>query len=138
MQMNRKIWPLCASVVLGVLLVLGTARAADPKPADEGKAEDFKGKSYDLEEKAKTVIVLAFPADKVAVITVKGVKKTDVHLFIYDAAGKEVAKDDSPGPDCKVKLTPKEAGKYTLEIRNLGPGATSAALKVDFSKPTDK
>jgi hypothetical protein len=138
MQMNSRIWPVFASAALGVLAALGVARAADPKPLDEGKAEEFKGKSYDLDEKAKTSVVLAFPAGKEVVITVKGVKKTDVHLFVYDAAGKEVAKDDSPGPDCEVKLTPKEAGKYTLEIRNLGPGATSAALKVDFAKPADK
>jgi hypothetical protein len=65
-------------------------------------------------------------------------EQVDVQLTNCPADGKQVAKDDSPGPDCEVKLTPKEAGKYTLEIRNLGPGDTSAALKVDYAKTADK
>ena len=133
----QRLWlPVLAA--LGALLALSALRAADPKPIDEGKAEEFKGKSYDVDEKGKAVVTLAFPAGKEATITVHGAKKTDVYLFVYDADGKQVAKDDSPGPDCEVKLTPKEAGKYTLEIRNQGPGATSAALKVDYAKPADK
>jgi hypothetical protein len=129
----RKLW-LPAFAVLGALLALSLLRAADPKPMDEGTADEYKGKSYDLDEKAKVDVVLAFPAGKEATITVHGEKKTDVHLFVLDADGKQVAKDDSPGPDCEVKLTPKAAGKYTLEIQNLGPGATSAALKVAYAK----
>ncbi len=123
----------CHAYMLTAICVLGTlcfAQARDDKPTDGGKAEEFKGKSFDLKEKEKTSITLSFPAGKEATITVKGEKKTDVHLFVYDAAGKEVAKDDSPGPDCEVKITPKADSKYTLEIRNLGPGETRTALKV--------
>jgi hypothetical protein len=129
----KKLW-VPALVVLGALLALSSLKAADVKPIDEGKAEEFKGKSYDVDEKGKAVVTLAFPAGKEATITVHGAKKTDVFLFVFDADGKQVAKDDSPGPDCEIKLTPKEAAKYTLEIRNQGPGATSAALKVAYAK----
>jgi hypothetical protein len=132
--MNGKSWTAFSAALLGSLVALAAVRAADPKPIDEGKAEEFKGKSYDVDEKAKVSVVLAFPAGKEATITVHGDKKTDVYLFVYDADGKQVAKDDSPGPDCEVKLTPKEAAKYTLEIRNQGPGATSAGLKVAYAK----
>ena len=132
--MNTKMWRLSALGTACALLALSAVRAADAKPIDEGKAEEFKGKSYDVDEKGKAVVTLAFPAGKEATITVHGEKKTDVYLFVYDADGKQVAKDDSPGPDCEVKLTPKDGGNYTLEIRNQGPGATSAALKVAYAK----
>jgi hypothetical protein len=136
MSSKRRI--LSAMAALCAILALSAARAADVKPSIAGNAEEFKGKKYEVEEKGKTAVTLDFPADKEATITVHGDKKTDVYLFVFDEDGKQVAKDDSPGPDCEVKLTPKKAGKYTLEIRNLGPGATTAALKVDFGKSKDK
>jgi hypothetical protein len=136
--MSSKRQFLSAMAALCAVLALSVAQAADVKPTDGGNAEEFKGKKYEVEEKGKTAVTLDFPADKEATITVHGDKKTDVYLFVFDEDGKQVAKDDSPGPDCEVKLTPKKAGKYTLEIRNLGPGATTAALKVDFGKSKDK
>src|SRR5579872_7334580 len=99
-----------ALVVLAALLC--GARAEDAKPADGGKAEQFKGKAFDLKQKGKAAITLTFPAGKEASVTVRSDKKTDVHLFVYDADRKVVAKDDSPGPSCDLKFTPKEAGKY--------------------------
>jgi hypothetical protein len=135
--MTSRHWQVGVLAVACAMAALGAAQARDDKPADEGKAEEFKGKSFDVKEKGKVSVTLTFPAGKEATITVKGEKKTDVHLFVYDAAGKQVAKDDSPGPDCEVKITPKEAGKYTLEIRNLGPGDTRAALKVSLGKAKD-
>jgi hypothetical protein len=128
---NRQV---CALAALCALLALSGTPAQDTKTTDAGPAEQFKGKTFDLPEKGKAAVTLAFPAGREATVTVKGEKKTDVHLFVFDAAGKTVAKDDSPGPDCEVKLTPKEAGKLTLEVRNLGPGANRAALKVSLGK----
>jgi hypothetical protein len=119
---------------LFALVALGFARAEDDKKADDAKAEEFKGKTFDLKEKGKAAVTLAFPAGKEASVTVRSEKKTDVHLFVFDAAGKEVAKDDSPGPSCDLKFTPKEAGKYTLEVRNLGPGDNQSTLKVELGK----
>jgi hypothetical protein len=133
--MYRKSVSVCAVAVafLGFALLRGIA-AEDPKPIDEGKAEDFKGKTYDLKEKGEVHILMSFPADHKATLTVKGEKKSDVNLYVHDAAKKEVAKDESPGPDCEVSFTPKEAGKYTLILKNLGPGDNKAALKVAISK----
>jgi hypothetical protein len=68
-------------------------------------------------------------------VTVKSEKETDIHLFVYDAAKKVVAKDDSPGPSCELNFTPKTDGKYVLEVRNLGPGDNRSTLKVSFKKP---
>jgi hypothetical protein len=121
-----------ALVALGALLC--GARAQDGKAIEGGSAETFKPKTFDVKEKGKAAITLTFPAGKRAALTVRSEKKTDVHLFVYDAAKKVVAKDDSPGPSCDLTFTPKAAGAYTLEIRNLGPGDNRSTLKVVFAK----
>jgi hypothetical protein len=137
--------------VLAVLFMLGVlcakptggARADDikvddVKAIDGGKAENFKGKTFDLKEKGLAGITLVFPADKKASVTVRSDKKTDVHLFVYDSEKKLVAKDDSPGPSCDLTLTPKKAEKYTLVVFNKGPGENRSTLKVAFDKEKDK
>jgi hypothetical protein len=121
-----------AVIALGAILLGVPAQAG--KTIDGGKAEEFKGKTFDVKEKDKVAITLSFPAGKEATVTVRGVKKTDIHLFVYDGAKKLVGKDDSPGPDCDLTFTPKEAGPFTLEIRNQGPGENQAALKVVVGK----
>jgi hypothetical protein len=131
--MNVKTWRVGALAGLFLLAVLCSARAQD-KVTDGGKAEKFKGKAFTLKEGAKAKISLTFPEGKEATVTVKSDKKTDVNLFIYDEEGKEVAKDDSPGPDCEIKFTAKKAGKYILEVVNLGKGGNKSHLKVSFKK----
>jgi hypothetical protein len=119
---------------VALVTLLGGVRADEDKPIDGGKAEEFKSKSFDVKEKGKAKISMTFPAGKEAVVTVRGEKKTDVHFFVFDSAKTVVAKDDSPGPNCEVKFTPKEAGTYIFEIRNLGPGDNSCTLKVELAK----
>ena len=133
--MHGKSWRVVLLAALVALLLLSGTRAQDGKVPDEGQAEKFKGKTFDLKAKGKAAIRLAFPAGKKAWVTVKSEKETDIHLFVYDADKKVVAKDDSPGPSCELNFTPKADGKYVLEVRNLGPGANRSTLKVSFKKP---
>jgi hypothetical protein len=133
--MQGKVWQLCAPLALvAVGALLCGARAQEAKAIDGGNAEEFKPKTFDLKPKDRAAITLTFPAGKQATVTVRSEKKTDVHLFVYDAAKKVVAKDDSPGPSCDLTFTPKKAGPYTLEVRNLGPGDNRSTLKVEFAK----
>jgi hypothetical protein len=132
--MSSKSWRVCAMAALFVLAAFNVTRAEDAKPADEGKAADFTGKKFDLKEDGKVAFKLEFPADKKVSITVKGEKQSDIHLFVYDADKKQVAKDDSPGPDCLVTFTPKETGTLTVVVHNKGPGPNRAAVKVAFPK----
>jgi hypothetical protein len=127
-------WGVCTLAVLFGLVILRGAPAQDTKPIDGGKAEEFKGKTFDIKEKGEVVVLLTFPAGRKATLTLRGEKKTDVHLFVYDAKKKIVAKDDSPGPNCDVDFTLKNGGKLTVVIRNLGPGANTVPLKVDVAK----
>jgi hypothetical protein len=128
------VWGL--AVVFALVVPCG-ARAEDAKESraiDGGKAEAFKGKTFDLKPKEKAAITLTFPAGKTFSVTVRSKKESDIHLFIYDSAKKEVARDDSPGPSCDITFTPKAAGKYTLVIVNKGPGSNSSTLEVEAGK----
>jgi hypothetical protein len=127
--MNVRVWTLAFLFVFGALCV---ARAEEE--AKEMKAEEFKGKTFSLKEKGKGHVTLTFPAGKKATVTVKSTKETDVNLYVYGADKKVVEKDVSPGPSCMLSFTPKEAGKYTLEVVNLGPGANKSTLKVKLAE----
>jgi hypothetical protein len=130
--MKVKIGVFC--VVACAIAASGTTTAQDKKPTDEGKGSEFKSKKYEMKEKGEVAILLSFAAAKEVVVTTKGEKETDVHLFIYGEDKKEVAKDTSPGPKCEVKFTPKSDGKFMLLVRNLGPGANTVTLEVKAAK----
>jgi hypothetical protein len=130
---TRKILHLATFAALFTLTVVWAARAEDVKATDEGKGADFKGKSVEMKDKDEFAILLAFSAGKEVVVTTKGDKETDVHLFVYDEDKKEVGKDTSPGPKCEVKFTPAKDGKYKLLVHNSG-GANKVTLEAKVAK----
>jgi hypothetical protein len=136
--MNAKCWLICALVAMMAFVVPCGMRAEDDKPKDDGKAEEFKGKTFDLAEGKTGKVVLIFPAGKKFKLTVKSEKDTDVNLFIKNAKGKVKAKDDSPGPSCDLDFTSKKGGTYTIEVVNLGKGAKKSTLKVERAKKKEK
>jgi hypothetical protein len=114
-----------------MLAFVNSGRAEDVKPADEGKGAEFKAKKIEMKDKAQVAILLSFDAGKEFEATTDGVKETDVHLFVYDEAGKEVGKDDTTGPKCSVKFTPAKAGKFKFLIKNAkGDNTVTFAVKV--------
>jgi hypothetical protein len=132
--MVLKNWRVSALAAVFGLAALWSVRAEDVKPSDEGKAAEFKGKTFDMKEKGETAILLSCPAGKEIIATTKGEKETDVHLFVYGPDKKEVGKDTSPGPKCEVKFIPAKAGKFKLRVRNLGPGANKVTLEVKVAE----
>jgi hypothetical protein len=155
--MVGKAWRVCAVVTVFVFAGLASSRA-DETPAsskdesgaarkapggaygaktaipDEGKLEAFKGKKFNLKEKGEAAFMVSVAAGKEVTLTVSSEKKSDVNLFVYDLSKKEIAKDVSPGPDCKVTFTPKDAAKVVVVIRNLGPGENSSTIKATVAK----
>jgi hypothetical protein len=129
--MNWKIRQVIVLVALFMLAVLCSVRAE--VPTDEGKGDDFKGKTVEMTDKETFAILLEFPAGKEVTATTKGDKETDVHLFVYDAHQTEIGKDTSPGPKCEVKFTPANDGKYMLLVRNSG-GPNRVTLEVKTAK----
>jgi hypothetical protein len=90
------------------------------KATDLGNGAEFKGKKIEMKDKGEVAYVLSFKAGKEFEATADGTKNTDVNLYVYDESGKEVGKDDSPGPKCSVKITPPKDGKYKFVIKNTG------------------
>ena len=107
------------------------AQAADVTPTDGGKGAEFKPRKIEMKDKDQAALLLSFAAGKEFEATTDGPKETDVHLFVYDGAGKEVGKDDTTGPKCSVKVTPATAGTYKFLIRNAkGDNTVTFAVRV--------
>jgi hypothetical protein len=103
------------------------------RPTDLGQGAEFKGKRIEIKDKGEVAYVLSFTAGKEFEATTDAKKNTDVNLYVYDEAGKEVGKDDSPGPKCSVKVTPAKDGKYKFVIKNTG-GDNTVTFKVKVAK----
>ena len=93
----------------------------------------FKGRTIKMKDKGKVAYVLSFKAGKEFEATSDGTNNTDVNLYVYDQAGKQVGKDDSPGPKSSVKVTPEKDGKYKFIISNTG-GENTVTFKVTVAK----
>jgi hypothetical protein len=94
---------------------------------------EFNGKTTEMKDKAKVAYVSSFKPGKEFEATTDGPKNTDVHLFVYDATGKEVGRDESPGPKCSVKVTPAQDGKYKFVVTNTG-GDNAVTFKVNIAE----
>jgi hypothetical protein len=131
---NRMATAASALFFLALLFAFGAFHAVgadDVKPMDEGKGAEFQGKKFEMKDKGEVAVLLSFEAGKEFEATTDGAKETDVHLFVYDEAGKEVGKDDSAGPKCSVKVTPPKAVKYKFLIKNSkGDNTVSFGIKV--------
>src|ERR1700722_4806649 len=119
------------AAVMFAVTILCSAQAV--KPTDLGKGAAFNGKTIEMKDKGEVAYLLSFTAGKQFEATTDGPKNTDVHLFVYDTSGEQVAKDDSPGPKCSVKVTPKKDGQYKFVIKNAG-GANTVNFKVKIAK----
>jgi hypothetical protein len=124
----RSITRLVTAAAVFAIATLCSAQE-NAKPTDLGKGAEFRGKKIEMKDKGEVAYLLSFTAGKEFEATTDGPKNTDVHLFVYDAAGTEVGKDDSPGPKCSVKVTPEKDGKYKFVIKNAG-GDNTVTFKV--------
>ena len=123
-------------LVVAVLasVAVSAARAEDAKPMDEGKGSEFKAKKIEMKDKSEAAMVLSFEAAKEFEATTDGTKETDIHLFVYDDAGKEVGKGDTTGPKCSVKVTPAKTGKYKFVVKNVKGGDNTVTFAVTVAK----
>ena len=120
-----------AAAVLAITTVCSAQEHV--KITNLGSGAQFKGKTIKMKDKGKVAYVLSFKAGKEFEATSDGTNNTDVNLYVYDQAGKQVGKDDSPGPKCSVKLTPDKDGKYKFVITNSG-GENTVAFKVTVAQ----
>jgi len=130
-EMKSIIRLVTAAAVIFALTALRPAH--DVKPTDLGKGTEFEGKKIEMKDKGEVAYFLSFTAGKEFEATTDGTKNTDVNLYVYDQAGKQVAKDDSPGPKSSVKVTPDKDGKYRFVITNSG-GENTVTFKVTVAQ----
>jgi hypothetical protein len=120
-------------MVAVILTVAVLCPAQDVTPKNLGNAAAFNGKKIEMKDKGEVAYLLSFTAGKEFEATTDGLQNTDVHLFVYDASGAEVAKDVSSGPKCSVKVTPEKDGHYKFVIKNAG-GANTVTFNVKVAK----
>jgi hypothetical protein len=83
-----------------------------------------RGTSYStttLQPRMRDTRFVEFQAGKPVEITVTSDHNTDVDLFVFDQFGRQVASDESLGPNSFVRFVPAQTGRYRLEVVNLGP-----------------
>jgi len=129
----KSITRLVTAVVAVMFAVAILCPAQDIKPTDLGKVAAFHAKKIEMKDKGEVAYLLSFTAGKEFDATTDGLNNTDVHLFVYDSTGAEVAKDDSSGPKCSVKVTPEKDGQYKFVIKNAG-GTNTVTFKVKVAK----
>src|SRR4030081_3833910 len=133
-SITRLVTAVVAVAVMAVMFAGATlCPAQDVKPKDLGKVAAFHGKKIEMKDKGEVAYLLSFTAGEKIHPTTDGLNNTDVHLFVYDSSGAEVAKDDSPGPNCSVKVTPEKDGQYKFVIKNAG-GANTVIFNVKVAK----
>jgi hypothetical protein len=118
-----------------VVLAFATMCSAQEhvKTTNLGSGAQFKSRTLKMKDKSEVAYLLSFKAGKEFEATTDGTKNTDVNLFVYDQAGSQVGKDDSPGPKSSVKVTPDKDGKYKFVITNTG-GENTVTFKVTVAK----
>ena len=129
----KSITRLLTAVVAVMLMVAIVCPAQNVKPKDLGNGAAFNGKKIEMKDNGEVAYLLSFTAGKEFGATTDGLKNTDVHLFVYDSTGAEVAKDDSAGPKCSAKVTPGKDGQYKFVIKNTG-GTNTVTFNVTVAK----
>ena len=73
-------------------------------------------------------IQVDFEAGKVAVATIRGNGSTDLDLAIYDPTGRMVEEDINLVDRAGLAWEPPQAGRYVIEVRNLGETGNTYTL----------
>jgi hypothetical protein len=93
-------------LALVALLGLGTIARAD-------------GAATTVVRPATTDVIKAtIHVGHLAEVAVIGDGDTDLDLYVYDPAGRLVAKDDDPTDRCYVRFFPRTSGTYTIKVVN--------------------
>ena len=131
--MNALMTRLVTAVAAVLALTTVCSAQEQVKTTNLGSGSQFKGTTIKMKDKGEVAYLLSFKAGKEFEASTDGTNNTDVNLYVYDQAGGQVGKDDSPGPKSSVKVTPDKDGKYKFVITNSG-GENTVTFKVTVAK----
>jgi hypothetical protein len=77
--------------------------------------------SADLRPMGKRFHLIQLKAGQPVEITVTSEQNTDVDLYVFDNARRQVAADITIGPNSRVNFVPARTGLYRVELHNLDP-----------------
>lgn len=92
-------------------------------------------KPIKIDEDEKHTFNLKVKEGKLTAVWAFGESATDVDIFVFEADGKEIAKDEHVSRDAFVSFTPKASGTYRIEVRNLGQGENMVTVKHSAGAP---
>lgn len=72
-----------------------------------------------------------FRAGEFARVTVSGDGDTDLDLYVYDAAGNLVARDDDRTDQCIATWVPRRSGWFYIQVVNLGSVYNAYTLRTN-------
>src|SRR5262245_43410715 len=75
-------------------------------------------RTFNLSRNEKYTCDVEFKAGVRARVTVTSEFDSDVDLFIFDSAGREVVRDDGPSKDARVEWVPDRTQTYRIEVWN--------------------
>ena len=89
--------------------------------ADAGaKGGQKRFKNVKVPAKGEVVYKVVFKAEETAEFAIIGDTDTDVDIFVYDADGKEVTKDEGLSDLGMVRWRPTKEQEYKIVVKNLG------------------
>lgn len=67
---------------------------------------------------------VTFYKGQTAVVRIEGTGRTDLDLYVYDASGNLIDKDDDNSDVCVATWTPRWTGNFTIVVINRGSVGT--------------
>jgi hypothetical protein len=117
---------------LGIVAVLLAAVPLSGNARQDKGEDKLKTWTVKLAEGARDARTIEPKQGEYVQIILSGTAKSDVDLYVYDPDGKEIARDNTPGPDGFVTFQVNRQGKYKVEVHNnVGLGASTSTVLVD-------
>jgi hypothetical protein len=109
---------LAGFVVVGLVILIAILGATGVFNGGSANAADPKVREWNLQCGSATDFRIRFEAGTRAEIWVTSDRDTDVDIFVYDARGREVVRDDGDSKDCHVVFRPTQTQTYKIVVAN--------------------
>ena len=102
--------------VITVLALVGSVSL----PVFAGAVGGARSGRYSVEARGNDSFTMNFYGGQLASVIVRGDGDTDLDVYVYDAAGNLIAKDDDYSDTCLVQWQPYWTGMFRIKVVNRG------------------